>query len=259
MDGSTVRRVRLRGTPEWVFRWKPRRSPWLPKLLAIALVGTFFAILMTLQIRVTGPSKMAPRAASVIVLGNDPDSRALKLRADEGGPFPSRFELSQWEGMADLEAKAWQAAEYQPKPYVPTMLELPDANLLRPLELAVKGKSFFPKRVLEDEPLPVERLPTKLQPFLFPLSGITEKDLPADLPEFDAVAEAADWRFLLKLNPLGAVTECISLETTGEAAPTALEQWIRQLTFKPVATQTSRWIAVGIQFTNAATHGTVAR
>ncbi len=259
MEGSAVKPARLRGTPEWVFRWKPRSSPLVPKLLALAVVGLAFTFLMTLRIRVTGPAKMAPRAASVIVLGNDPESRMMTLRAEEGGPFPSRFELSQWDGMAALEAKAWEAVSYQPKPYVPAVLELPDPNLLRPLELAVKGKSFFPARPQEDPPLAVEKVTMKIQPTLFPLSGITRKDLPKELPAFDEVTEAADWRFLLQLNAAGIVTECISLENDGETAPPALNEWMRRISFKPAARQASRWIAVGIQFTNAATHGTDAR
>ena len=82
------------GTHQWVFRWRPLRQPLLPKLFALALVGAGFAFLVTsVRVRVKALEKSTPRKASVIYLRDDAQGRALSLRAQEGGPFPSRFEL----------------------------------------------------------------------------------------------------------------------------------------------------------------------
>jgi hypothetical protein len=258
MSGAMSKPTRLTGTPEWVFRWKPRKSPLVPKLLALLLVGLGFAFILSLRIKVVTPARSTSQAASVMILRNDAQGRAFTLKADEGGPFPSRFELSQWQGMAELEAVAWEAVKPRPKPYAPAMQELPDATLLRPLELAVSGKSFFPPRVLADEPPPVIGS-QRLHPTLFPLSGITRENLPTDLPPYEEMTEAGDWRFLLQLNAAGVVTECISLESTGKEAPAALVRWLRRVPFKSSLGQAARWLALELKFTNSLADGTDPR
>lgn len=262
MTDLTVRPPRLAGTPELIFRWRGSRTPFFPKLLALALGVAAFALLMTLRIRVTAPEKVSPRRAAVIYLGDDAQGRALKLRAQEGGPFPSRFEPSQWEGLAKMETEAMDSVRFQPQPYVPALPELPTENQLRPLELAAKGELVFPKR----GPAPIttsDPAKFKLAPTLNPLSGITRETLPADLPPFSAAVTAAmssaSWRFLVRLTAEGTVAECVSLEKGGEAGAPELEAWLHRIQFKPEPAKPVRWIAVGIGFTNQPADGTDAR
>ena len=165
-------RVRARkplGTPEWIFRWRGSRRPLFPRLFALVLVGGVFTLLVTtVKIRVEAPEKSSLRKASVIYLTDDAQGRALTLRAQEGGPFPSRFVLSQWAGLAELEKAAMEAARFQPLPYVPQLQDLPVERDVPPLELAAKGVAFFPERVPSLVFLPEER-PWKVVPVLYPL------------------------------------------------------------------------------------------
>jgi hypothetical protein len=251
MKRQVVRPVGVAGGSEWVFRWKPRGSPWVPKVLAVGIVSVGFALLLKVKIQVVNPVRESSATASVMILRNDALGRALAQRAVEGGPFPSSFDLSQWEGMAALEAEASAALKVQARPHTAELLPLEETVLLRPLELAAKGKSFFPPNVAEAEEPPMAGI-GRVQPLLFPLSGGSRDDLPKDLPPFDSGSEAEDWRFLLRLNAAGEVTECISLESAGKPAPEALERWVRQLAFRPAANQKSRWFGVDVVVTNLA-------
>ena len=262
MASGTVR-PKLAGTPDLIFRWRPINPQWLPRLIALAFATVALALLMTLRIRVVAPEKSVPQRAAVIYLRDDAQGRDLSLRAQEGGPFPARFRLAQWEGLAELESSAREASRFQPEPYVSPIRELPAANQLQPLELAAKGRSFFPPRATPatDAPAPPK---LKLAPTLYPLAGVSQETLPRDLPPFDGVLDgemsASSWRFLVRLNPDGGVAECVSLvEKVGEARAPELEAWLHRIPFKPEPGKPFRWIAVGIGFTNQPTDGTDAR
>ena len=256
-------RAKLAGTPDLMFRWRPINPLWLPRLIALAFAAVALALLMTLRIRVVAPEKSVPQRAAVIYLRDDAQGRDLSLRAQEGGPFPARFRLSQWEGLAELESSAMDASRFQPEPYVSPIRELPAANQLRSLELATKGQSFFPQRAPAATDAPA--LPQlKLAPALYPLAGVSPETLPLDLPSFAGVVDkemsASSWRFLLRLNPDGGVAECVSLvEKVGEARAPELEAWLHRLQFRPEPGKPFRWIALGIGFTNQPADGTDAR
>lgn len=254
MASETQHPPKLKGTPSFVFHWRGSRTPLFPKLLALAISSAVFGLLITtLRIRVVAPEKSPPHKASVIYLGDDLESRALSLRAREGGPFPSRFELSQWEGLAVMEVNAMHEIGFQRQNYLPALQDLPAENQLQPLRFASKGELFFPKR----SPLPSaapDLAKLKLAPALYPLSGISKDLLPRDLPSFtppvDAAMSSASWRFLVRLNPEGVVAECVSLEKGGEPGALELETWLHRIPFKPDPAKSFRWIAVGIEFTN---------
>ena len=167
-------RPKLAGTPDLVFRWRPIKPQWLSRLLALAFAAVALALLMTVRIRVVAPEKSVPQRAAVIYLRDDAQGRDLSLRAQEGGPFPARFRLSQWEGLAELETSAMEASRFQPEPYVSPIRELPAANQLQSLELAAKGQSFFPQRTTASTDGPV-LAKLKLAPALYPLAGIYRK------------------------------------------------------------------------------------
>lgn len=263
MTGGMVKSRKPIDTPLWVFQWRGRKMPMFPGLFATALVCAVFVLLVTmLQIRVVTSEKSLPRKASVILLRDDAEGRALSLRAREGGPFPSRFELSSWPGLAGLEAAVQEAVRFKSPPYVPALADLPAENWIEPLALAAKGERVFPKRTAA----PVSSLnssPLKLVPALFALSGIAPDALPRDLPPFEAVVDRAmtsgSWRFLVRLNPVGSVAECVSLEKGSDESAPVLEAWLRRITFKPETTSGDRWIGVGVGFTNQPVDGTNAR
>lgn len=237
-----------------IFPWQRKAPPLWKKLLAVAFATTFFGIMMSVKVQVRPPEKLVAARKSVIFLDDSGAGRALALRAREGGPFPARFSLSRWHGLDDVEKAAIDAVRYLPTPYVPEVQELPAANQLQSLELAARGKSYFPPH-----PPVVNLIPdthgVALAPVLHPLAGVTAAELPAELPPFDLAWQppaGADpnkpyRRFLVQVDESGGVTECIpmdagALEATG---------WLRRARFRTESVGGGpRWIAVGLAFTN---------
>lgn len=263
MASTAANRPRLMNTPEWVFPWRGRKRTFFSMVVAHVLVVAGFAVLLgTVRVRVISPKPMAPRKASLIYLTDDAQGRALALRAQEGGPFPSRFEPTQWEGIVTLEADALAALQRPTRPYVPELRELPKESRIQPMELAAKGETVFPKRTAAAGPVP-DPTKLKLAPTLYPLSGIPAEAIPGKLPPFagtvDTVMTSTSWRFLVRLNPEGGVAECVSLEKGGEAGALELETWLRGIQFHSAPEKPFRWIAVGIGFSNQPNDGTDAR
>ena len=247
----------------WIFAWRPLNSPIVPKLIALTIVSAAFALLITsLRIRVVGPEKSAPRRAGLIFLRDDIQGRALTLRAREGGPFPSRFDLAEWSGMAALEAESFAAVAYRPPRYVPKLQELPNDLAIVSPKLAPAGERFFPIRkrpVME----PPSFLPVKLVPQLRPLSPMAAAAVPPNLPPFpdhiDRTFTVPSWRLMIRLNADGGVTECVSLEKGGEAAAQVIGSWFRKIAFKPAPEIPSRWLAFLLEFSNQPADGTISR
>jgi hypothetical protein len=102
-----------------------------------------------------------------------------------------------------------------------------------------------------------------LVPSLYPLSGITPAEMPQELPPFDGPVNPAmaaeSWRFLLRLNAAGGVLDCVSLSGGDEAGASALEDWLRRVSFQPEPAKPTRWIAVGVGFSNQPADGSDAR
>lgn len=263
MAGGTVKSQRPMSAPEWVFHWRAAKTSQFSKWLALAIAAAGFTFLITkVRIQITAPEKSSPRKASVIYLRDDALGRALTLRAREGGPFPSRFELTEWQGLAALEAASMAQAQVPTPAYIPALEEMPLRNPLKPLELAAKGQLFFPPRDLTIVTRP-DFTPLKLVPVIYPLAGISAESVPVELPPFEATVDAAmsadSWRFLVRLNPAGSVAECVALSKGGEPAGAALEAWLQRICFKPAPDNPERWIALAIEFTNSANHGTHPR
>lgn len=263
MSRVTISPVRLMGTPEWFFRWNQTRQPLVPKIIALLLAGAFFLILITsVRIRVVPPEKSTPRRASVIYLNDDSNGTNLSLDAREGGPFPSRFELSQWVGIDKLEEASMASAKFQPPLYQPKVDSIPFENEIKPEDFAAKGERSFP--IYQQAPIHApELVPQQLAPVLSAFSEASEETFPDYFPTFegqvDETMAAVTWRFLLRINSAGKVVEAVSIEKGGEAGALALEKWLRQISFRPVTGKSFRWISVGIGFTNQAIHGTDPR
>ena len=244
--------------PEWVFPWRPLGQSPFPNWFALLLVGSAFAFFLTsVRIHVTPPTPWATHKASVIQVTDDAEGRALTLRAREGGPFPARFEPAVWEGTAVLKQAAMDAARWSPPAYVPALRDLPD-EVTPPLSLAGKGEAVLPKRKPSVNAVP-ETARLKLAPTLYPLSGISPAAMPRELPAYDGAVDAKmtpePTRFLVRLDTAGNVRDCVSL--AGGASP--LEDWLRRVTFNPEPAKPSRWIAVGVGFTNQPADGPDAR
>jgi hypothetical protein len=249
-------------TPKWVFNWLPLRQSSFPTAFAILTVGGGCAFcLNSIRVRVDPPTPWATHKASIIHITDDADGRALSLRAREGGPFPSRFEPSEWESAATIEQAAFQVARGGPPPYVPALRNLP-AEKIPPVTLAAKGEPTLPKLSPEFLATPLPAI-LKLAPVLYPLSGITLAAMPLTLPSFDDAVNAAmtaePWRFLLKLDSAGNVQDCVSLAGDDEAGPPPLVAWLRRVPFPPEPAKPVRWIAVGVGFTNQPADGPDAR
>jgi hypothetical protein len=241
-------------TPERVFLWRERERSYFSALVSVVIVSAAFLFLLGLiRIQVVMPKPITPHKASVIYLTGDQVGHALALKAQEGGPFPSRFIPSQWKGMADLEAQAMEATRRADVSYIPKLRELPTDKSAPPVILATQGVPVFPKH-LQSEYSPPDAAPLRLVPMLYPLSGIAPEAIPEKLPAYQgdtaSVITSADWRFLMRLNPDGGVAECVSLEKGGENGSTALEKWLRQIRFQTTSTKPFRWVAVGIGFVN---------
>lgn len=242
-----------KAAPEWVFRWRQPGNPALSKWIAVLVAGGMFALLLTsVQIQVSPPVAWAAPKASVIYVTADAEGRALTLLAREGGPFPSRFLPSGWDGAAALEQSVLTAASWTPPPYVPSLRDLP-AQAPVPMPLAVTGAPVLPKRLAASATV---RAPVKLKlaPVIYPLSGIAKEEVPLELPPINDAMDAAitseTWRFLVRLDSAGHVRDCVSLAGGEQTGPSIMEAWLRRVTFHPDPETPSRWIAVGVGFTN---------
>jgi hypothetical protein len=248
--------------PQWVFNWLPLRQSSFPTAFAILTVGGGFAFcLNSVRIRVDPPTPWATHKASIIHITDDADGRTLSLRAREGGPFPSRFEPSEWESATTIEQAAFQVAHRGPPPYVPVLRNLPTKRI-PPVTLAAKGESTLPKLTPEFLATPLSPI-LKLAPVLYPLSGIPLTAMPHTLPPFDDAVNVAmtaePWRFLLKLDSAGNAQDCVSLTGGDEAGPPPLVAWLLHVPFPPEPAKPVRWIAVGVGFTNQPADGPDAR
>lgn len=258
MGKRVSRKHKRMAAPDWVFIWRRPKASVGRQMAAILIVaGVFSFFLTSVHIRVTPPAPWSAQKASVIQVATDAVGRALTLRAREGGPFPSRFAPSEWAGAAAMEQAALEVASWRPPAYVPVLRELPD-DLTPPLALAAKGVATLPKmRGAAPTVLPTVQL--RLAPLLYPLSGISAAAMPRELPPFkgavDATMTAAPWRFLVRLNAAGNVLDCVSLSGGDDLGLAPLEVWLRHVSFTPAPDSPSRWISVGVGFTNQPADG----
>lgn len=242
-----------REAPAWVFVWKPLGRPLSARLLPFILAASLFLLaLVSLRVQVTPPKPWNARKGSLIHAVNNAEGRALAMRARDGGPFPSRFDLSDWPGTAALEQDILRRAVREPAPYVPTLRSLGSDPLAGDVALSAPGLPVLPRHP-PDAALPAS--PTKdlqLVPVLRGLSGIRPADIPTDLPAFDPTLAAKlslrDWRFLVRLDASGRVAKCVALSGEDDAA---LADWLAGVSFQSKSAKAApRWIAVQVGFIN---------
>lgn len=243
----------------WVFRWSPLGTPWFPKLCALGLTTAVFALLLAaVRVEIRTPDRWVPQRASVIHVGGDPAGLALTRQAQEGGPFPSRFDPAEWTGFAPLENALEELTKWRPAEYHPQPRALPaDAGSSGPEPLAEPGALVFPERA----PPPSAGTPAaavRLVPVLDALAGIRQDELPDPLPGFDGVElkpAAGSRLFLARLRPDGSVIDAVPLagaDKDNEEHIRRLGGWLRSLRFAATEAEETRWITVGVRFINQA-------
>ncbi len=253
---AVIVKGRLHATRRWIFRWKGLDGTPLRGLLALLITGGLFALFAaTVRIRVSAPQQWVERKASIIHLPADGSGRIWALRAQEGGPYPARFDMAAWEKGAGVESALISATRLSSGAYEPKLKELPAREEVLPVYLADKDERVFPKHAGKTGPdaPTVASVPV---PVLYPRSGITSDELPAILPVFDPAglkemaAASAPREFLLELDRSGRVLSCTDL--SGDDEVPAIRNWLRKIDFGPAVAGKSPALAVAVGFTNIA-------
>ncbi len=261
---TAIVRGRIHATRQWIFRWRGLDgTPFRGFLALLITFGVFSLFAATVRIRVSAPQQWVERKASIIHLPGGEEGKMWALRAQEGGPYPARFDATGWEKAAGLTSGLIDATRLSPEPYEPRLRELPVKDAVPSIPLADKEERVFPKP--PEPPATVPGPPVKYVrvPVIYPLSGITSADIPAILPVFDAakaagVADASrPAEFVLLLRPAGTVLSCWNL--SGQVADGAIADWLSGLDFGPEAAKKSPIIAVSVGFTNQPADGPDAR
>lgn len=263
---AASRKSAARPAPAWVFRWRRLGSPLFPKLLALGITCALFAAAASfLKIRIDFHAPWMPEAASVIHAGVDPAGSVLATVAVENGPYPSRFDLADWQGFQALE----KSAEYHPASrfsrYVPQFRELPESRIFPAVPLAESGRPVLPPLPAPPPQKPVGSVVTV--PVLYPLSGISASGLPSKLPALgfpvDGELAAGTWRFLIRLRPDGTVLDAVSLaggDEDGSDRTLRLISWLRTIRFPAAPAETAvRTAGVALGFINEPEYGDYPR
>ncbi len=249
--------------PQWVFSWQRYGRPAFIRWFPVLWVAVIFAILLTsVRILVTPPKAWKTHTASLIHVIDDDHGAYLKLKAREGGPFPSRFEPSEWVASSIIEKAALESASWTPPVYVPKLRGLTNQSIPTEVKLAAKGVPMMPKRSTVAAVSNISS-PSKLSPVIQVLAAASLASMSGAPPPFEGEVDAAiavePWRFLIQLDAVGNVGECISLSGGDEVGQSRLIGWLRKISFKPDLKQSTRWIAAEVGFTNQAVNEPVDR
>jgi hypothetical protein len=249
----SMRQMR-REAPEWIFSWKRRGEPILPKLIAVAFAVAMFGGLMGFfRIRAAAPNPWGLAKASVIQVLPTPEGRALSLEAREKGPSPARFSSADWPSLIAFENDQLARLSEKLEPYQPQLRTWQDPPPSVPA-LTRPGAMVLPPL-----PEPVSKPPPPgpgvLRPAIWPLSGLTAEEIPQPLPayegEVDAAMQADSLRFMVQIDGEGVVQECIALSGGDTPESTAaLTAWLRGIRFLRKAGDGMVWAAFRIRFLN---------
>jgi len=243
-----------REAPAWVFSWKRRGEPIMPKLVALGFAITVFGgLLGFVRIRTSTPNPWGLEKASLIHVANTPEGRALALQAREEGPSPVRFSLEDWPELIAFENEQLARLGTSPEMYQPELRPWVPEPVSEP-RLSQPGAMVLPA-------LPVVEVGTpqapvgSLQPVIWPISGVSLEEIPGELPRYDgpvdAVMQADSLRFLIQLDGTGQVLECIALSGGDTPEATAsLTEWLRGIRFIRDHAGDPSWAALRIRFLN---------
>lgn len=245
-----------REAPEWIFRWKRRGEPVFPKLVAVGFSAALFGGLVGfVRIQATTPNPWGLEKASVIQVLPTPEGKALALEAREKGPSPARFSSADWPALVAFENEQLDLMSAKLEPYRPKLRAWQDPPAQTPA-LTQPGAMVLPP-LPEPEPLVPPPPAGALRPVIWPLSGLTAAEVPAELPAFegavDASMQADSLRFMVHVDADGAVLECIALSGGDTPESTAaLTAWVRGIRFLRAPGAPPAWCALRIRFLNQA-------
>ncbi|MEY5019352.1 MAG: hypothetical protein RLZ22_440 [Verrucomicrobiota bacterium] len=242
---------------ERIFAW-PRKSDSLAPMLAAFLISAaaFAFVLHSLRIDLGSYASQRINHAALILAGDDMLSMELKRRAREEGPFPMRFNPAADDAVAKLQQTALEAMRFSPPPYAPKLRPLHESAAVETPSLAPVGEAMLPRRSLPTIET-MQKMESRPQPVLTPISGISEGDMPRELPEFamqiNGKSLRDSWRFMIHADANGRVLDCIALNGGESTATAALVEWLRKVEFAPSTKSATRWFAVDLGIINQAT------
>lgn len=238
-----------------LFAWKvPDSSSWasFASIVIVALLTT--VLLGAVRVRIVPPPRVIERKASTVLVPEYGEGREWSVRAEEGGPFPSKFTPSESPVVKAMETDLIEKSLSEP--YQPRLADfVEDTRSL--LTVAPRGERVFPRSSEESIAKPVAST-APLMPMIRPLSTLPPGAWPESLPRFDADVTpkmaAATWRFMVEIGERGRVMNSISLDGTAlagsdEAAASArmIGDWLSQVRFGPAAVGAG-WIGVEVGF-----------
>lgn len=248
-------RQKRQEAPDWIYPWKGRREPIWPRLVAVICGVLFCAGLLTfLRIETTNPSPWGLEKASVIHVLDTPEGRELALKARENGPFPVRFETSDWPQLVRFQEQQLMQLSQSHSAHRPQLRKWQEPAPEEP-PIWKSNAGVLPSL---PKPAPLPEIPATgaPHPTIRPISGLAESEIPSSLPRYEGVTDAAmlsgSVRFLLRLDAEGRVTECLALSGADTIEATAgLATWLRGVRFSPKG-QAGTWAAVNLVFLNQA-------
>ncbi len=237
-----------------VFDWHMKESRWLGKFGILAIAGLVFSAPLVL-IRITLDKLPVQEATSAVAILLTPDGDTMgwldNARAD--GPFPTRFEPSEWLVAREMVDQTLNAVRRDRSAvHAPQFLELPSPTGIPHLPLVTKGERILP-RISSPKYGPVETSTIRTMPVLYPLS-VGMDELPVIRPRFHAEVttemDAELWRFLLQVAPNGVVRHAVALAGHNTPGREALAGWLLEHRFPASGEMRDRWIAVAVTFEN---------
>lgn len=246
---------RIHATRRWIFRWKGLDGTSFRGFLALIISGGLFALFgATVRIQVSAPQQWVEKKASLIQLPADETGKIWALRAQEGGPYPARFNVDAWERQPDLTGALISATRLSPGTYEPRIQNLPVEGGVESIALSDGNERVFPSRKSGETEVaaPVRTIPV---PVLYPRSGISVSELPAELPAFDpalageALQTTVPRDFLLELDRSGRVLS--STDLSGNSDSPAIRNWLMSIDFGADVAKKSPVLAIAIGFTNS--------
>lgn len=223
---------------------------------AVVLVGLLTALLMgTVKVRVVQPPRVIERKGTVMFVPEASEvGREWTLRAEEEGPFPAKFDLSESPVVQQMQSDLFRDPTGA-LPYQIRLRNLPSDAGFGANDSGQKPESVFP-RVEMAELRPSTASDQPLTPVLTVLSKVPAGALPLAYPDFShpVIPEMASqtWQFMVEVDKGGVPIRCIALDggepgSVSEKWLKALEHWLCGVRFGAAASEAG-WIGVEINF-----------
>ncbi len=240
--------------PKWIYPWRDKGSFYYGMWLGLLIAGGFFVFAFTF-IQVQMPvmaTWSAPQGEVIQVSDDDAVGRWLIQKAQEEGPYPSRYEPTEWDGGNDLEQLLMRSVRQELTSYSPSLKVLPEEKP-KLAKIAVYGEPLLPERELKVGDIEPTVM-MEMVPSLFSISGLGQDEMPVDVPnipgKLDPAVALENSRFLLRLDGRGKVLDCLSMAGRIEVQLTPVQNWLKGLSFGPSSDRAERWVAVGVRFEN---------